>query len=62
MAECEKNLGISRAVYENRQREYLAALEGLSRKYDKDYQKNSKNQLNHYSAIMKDGCIVISLE
>ena len=62
MTECEKNLGISRGVYEGRQREYMAALEALKKRYDKDYEKNSKSQINKYSAIIKDSCIVISLE
>lgn len=62
MAECEKALGVSRAVYEQRQREYMAALEALKRKYDKDFVKNSASQINKYSAQVIDGCVVISLE
>jgi hypothetical protein len=62
IVECEKALGVSRAVYEQRQREYIAALNALAKKYDADFEKNSKSQITKYAAIVKDGCIVISLE
>ena len=62
MAECEKALGVSRAVHEQRTREYLAALNVLAKKYDPDHTKNSTSQINKYSVIVKDGCIVVSLE
>lgn len=62
MAEAEKNLGISRAVYEGRQKEYLAALEGLKKKYDPKFAENSKSQIHKYSAQVIDNCVVISLE
>ena len=62
MAECEKALGIASAVYQQRQREYRAALQALQKKYDKDFEKNSKQQMSKYSAIVKDNCVVISLE
>jgi hypothetical protein len=62
MAEAEKNLGISRVVHESRQREYFAVLEALKKRYDKDYEKNSKQQINKYSAQVVNNCVVISLE
>lgn len=62
MAECEKALGVSRAVHEQRQREYFSALEALKKKYDLKFVEHSKQQMNKYSAQVIDGCVVISLE
>jgi hypothetical protein len=62
MAEAEKNLGISRAVYEGRQREYMAALEGLKKRYDPKFAENSKSPIYKYSAQVVNNCVVISLE
>ena len=62
MAEAEKALGVSRGVYEQRQREYMAALEALKKKYDGEYQKNSAQQMSKYSAVIKDNCLVLMLD
>ena len=62
MAEIEKQVGVSLAVHEGRKKEYFAALESLKKKYDQNYEKNSKQQMSRYSAIVKDGCLVVTLE
>jgi hypothetical protein len=62
MRECEKSLGISRGVYEQRQREYLSALETLKKKYDEKYAEHSKQTMAKYTAQVIDNCVVVSLE
>jgi hypothetical protein len=62
MVECEKALGVSRAVYEQRQREYMAAVESLKKKYDPKFAEHSKQQMAKYTGQIIDNCIVVSLE
>lgn len=62
MAEAEKQVGISLAVYETRKKEYFAALETLKKRYDQNFEKNSRQQISRYAAQVKDGCLVVTLE
>lgn len=60
--EAEKQVGVSLAVYETRKKEYFATLEKLKAKYDPEYSMNSKSQIARYSAVIKDGHVVLTLE
>jgi hypothetical protein len=62
MAEAEKALGVSRGVYEQRQREYLAAVDALMKKHDPNFEKNSKQTINRYKGVIVDRCLVITFE
>lgn len=62
MVEREKALGMSRAAWEQRQKEYLDALETLKKKYDAKYVEHTKQTMTRYSAQVVNNCIVISLE
>ena len=60
--QAEKALGVSSGVFQQRQREYLAAVNALMKRYDPEFEKNSKSSVNRYKGIIKDRCLVVTLD
>jgi hypothetical protein len=62
VAEIEKGVAVATAVLENRRREYVQLMESLKKRYDADYEKNSKQALSKYGAQVHDGILIITMD
>jgi hypothetical protein len=60
--ERQKRMIVAMAAFETAKKEYAAILENLKSKYDPNYQANSKSQTTRYLAVIKDGCLVVTMD
>ena len=58
----EAELGQLGMQLEAKRREAIIFLESLKKKYDPEFEKNSKQQISKYSAIVHDNFLVLTID